>query len=99
MATTARGTDDVQQVLDEAGAFLASDPVLHNVILTLLHSRLERPEPGRYWIVDVDDAVAGVVFRSPRTFHRDRDTDAGRRRDRRGRLHRRRGRAASGRER
>jgi predicted GNAT family acetyltransferase len=65
MVATARGSDDAPQILDEAGDFLASDPVLHNVILTLLHARATRPEPGRYWIVDVEGAVAGVVFRSP----------------------------------
>lgn len=68
MVTTARGTDDVEQILDEAGDFLAGDPVLHNVILTLLHSRVVRPEPGRYWVVESDGAISGVVFRSPLHF-------------------------------
>jgi uncharacterized protein len=68
MVITVRGTDEPQQVLSVAGDFLASEPVLHNVILTLLSSRLVHPVPGRYWIVDLDGEVAGVVFRSPLHF-------------------------------
>jgi predicted GNAT family acetyltransferase len=52
-------------VLERAGAFLGRDPVRHNVILTLLHARVAMPEPGRYWVVDVDGHTAGVVFQSP----------------------------------
>jgi uncharacterized protein len=52
-------------VLDRAGAFLASRPVEHNLILTLLHDRHAAPEPGRYWIVEAGGAVVGVVFQSP----------------------------------
>ena len=58
-------TPDAQEALDAAGDFLSRDPVRHNVILTLLHSRAASPEPGRYWIVRIDGAVAGVVFQSP----------------------------------
>ncbi len=68
MTITVRGTSDPQDVLTVAGDFLASEPVLHNVILTLLASRLVHPEPGRYWIVDDDGEIAGVVFRSPLHF-------------------------------
>ncbi|MGZ4735532.1 MAG: GNAT family N-acetyltransferase [Acidimicrobiia bacterium] len=52
-------------MLGVADAFLASDPVRHNVILTLLHGRVAHPEPGRYWVVDVDGRTGGVVFQSP----------------------------------
>jgi hypothetical protein len=34
MVASARGTHDPEQVLAEAGDFLGSDPVAHNVILT-----------------------------------------------------------------
>ena len=37
MATTVQATDDPQRVLDEAGEYLASDPVRNNAILTLLN--------------------------------------------------------------
>lgn len=53
------------RVLAKAGEYLASDPVLHNIILTLLHERLERPEPGRYWIVNDGPQVVGVGLQSP----------------------------------
>ena len=33
--------------LNEAQAFLAAEPVFHNLILTLLHARIAHREPGR----------------------------------------------------
>ncbi len=65
MAAQVHLTTDARDVLDVAGGLLGRDPVLHNVILTLLHARAASPEPGRYWIVELDGAVAGVVFQSP----------------------------------
>lgn len=65
MRATVRATNDPARVLREAGAFLTSDPVRHNVILTLLRARVAHPEPGRYWVIDVDGEIAGVVFQSP----------------------------------
>src|SRR5258708_16589073 len=59
---------DPGQVLAKAGEHLASDPVLHNLILTLLHERLEQPEPGRYWMVNDGPQVVGVGFQSPLSF-------------------------------
>jgi hypothetical protein len=44
--------DDPAWVLAEAKVFLSSDPVLHNLILTLLHSSVAHREPGRYWLAD-----------------------------------------------
>ena len=52
-------------VLRKAGEFLASDPVRHNLILTLLHARVAYPEPGRYWVARDGDTVVGVAFQSP----------------------------------
>jgi predicted GNAT family acetyltransferase len=69
MDVVVRRTEDAARVLADAGVFLASDPVRHNVILTLLHARVAYPEPGRYWIVDIDGSTAGVVFQSPLHFH------------------------------
>src|SRR5438105_2618077 len=48
MATEVLATGDPGLVLREAGAFLESDPVRHNVILWLLHGRVAVPAPGRY---------------------------------------------------
>jgi predicted GNAT family acetyltransferase len=59
---------DPRWVLSEAGAFLASDPVRHNLVLTLLHARVAYPEPGRYWLARDGDSVVGVVFQSPLDF-------------------------------
>jgi hypothetical protein len=56
-----------ERSLAEATVFLASDPVLHNLILTLLHERLAYPEPGRYCLAKEGDTIVGVVFQSPWT--------------------------------
>jgi len=50
-----------------AEKFLRSRPVHHNLILTLLDSRVTRPELGRYWAAIRDDQVVGVVFQSSLT--------------------------------
>jgi len=68
MAATVRPTESAQLVLQEADSFLRSDPVRHNVILTLLHKRVANPSPGRYWVVDLDGRTAGVAFQSPLDF-------------------------------
>ncbi|HET6810771.1 MAG TPA: GNAT family N-acetyltransferase [Acidimicrobiales bacterium] len=68
MAVTVTSTDDPSRVLERAGSHLSRDPVLHNLITTLLHARVTRPEPGRYWIVEADGTPAGVVLQSPTTF-------------------------------
>src|SRR5215218_1388855 len=60
--------EDPGWVLHEAGTFLASDPVRHNLILTLLHTRVAYPEPGRYWVSRDSDAVVGVALQSPLYF-------------------------------
>jgi uncharacterized protein len=61
-------SEDPRWALTEAGVFLASDPVLHNLILTLLQERLAYPEPGRYWMAKDGDIVVGVAFQSPLDF-------------------------------
>jgi predicted GNAT family acetyltransferase len=61
-------SEDPERALAEAGVFLASDPVLHNLILTLLQERLAYPEPGRYWLAKDGDTIVGVVVQSPLDF-------------------------------
>ena len=68
MAVSVSCSDDPVAVLETAGEFLASRPVDHNVILTLLHTRAAHPAPGRYWIASEDDDVVGVVLQSPTDF-------------------------------
>jgi predicted GNAT family acetyltransferase len=57
-----------EDVLECAGSFLHGDPVRHNVILTLLEARVVHPEPGRYWVAQVDGRVSGVALQSPTHF-------------------------------
>jgi hypothetical protein len=68
MSITVRYTEDPVEALAMARPFLANEPVLHNVILTLLTERAAHPEPGRYWVPLDDGAAAGFVFQSPLTF-------------------------------
>jgi hypothetical protein len=63
-----RVTDDPTEVLREAGEFLLSRPVEHNVILTILLSRVTHPQAGRYWSLVDDGAVVGVGMQSPAWF-------------------------------
>jgi predicted GNAT family acetyltransferase len=58
-------TDDPARVLCEAGKLLTAEPVRNNTMLNLLHGRVTRPEPGRYWLAKRDGAVVGIVFQSP----------------------------------
>src|SRR5215469_6488855 len=60
--------DDAASVLAMAGKFLLAEPVLHNLILSLLEVRVKHPEPGRYWVAMRSEQVAGVVFQSPLNF-------------------------------
>jgi uncharacterized protein len=64
MAMDVEQTDDPASVLERAHDHLVGRPVHHNLILTLLHGRVARPEPGRYWLV-CDGDVVGVGFQSP----------------------------------
>jgi GNAT superfamily N-acetyltransferase len=68
MAVEVVFVEDPGWVLSEAGTFLASNPVGHNLILTLLRTRVAYPEPGRYWVAKEEGVVVGVVFQSPLDF-------------------------------
>jgi uncharacterized protein len=64
---TVSSTSDAGAVLAGAGGFLATDPLAHNLTLTLLTERATCGDPGRYWTVsDVD--VVGVALQSPTTM-------------------------------
>jgi GNAT superfamily N-acetyltransferase len=68
MVVTVDALSDAQTVLDRAGPSLTLEPVLNNVVLTLIHARIAHPEPGRYWVASSDERVTGVVFQSPLDF-------------------------------
>ena len=71
MAMTVERFADQAQVLERAGPFLGSEPVLHNLVLTLLHTNVAHPRPGRYWCVTENarpGGVVGVVYQSPFDF-------------------------------
>jgi predicted GNAT family acetyltransferase len=61
-------TEDPAFVLSRAEVFLSSQPVLNNLVLTILHARVAQGDPGRYWIAVQGDDTFGVVLQSPLTF-------------------------------
>jgi hypothetical protein len=58
-------SEDPGFVLRTADEFLSSEPVLHNLILSILHSRVAQGDPGRYWIAFLGEKSVGVVVQSP----------------------------------
>lgn len=68
MAVAAELTTDPEEVLARGGEFLASDPVRHNLIATLLRARASVPGEGRYVLAVEAGEVCGVVFQSPLTY-------------------------------
>ena len=58
-------SEDPAFVLRKADEFLSSEPVLHNLILSILHSRVAQRDPGRYWIALQEEETVGVVVQSP----------------------------------
>lgn len=60
--------DRPEPVLDVAGDLLSAQPVVNNLILSLLLERVAYPQPGRYWVVSDGLSPVGVVFQSPLDF-------------------------------
>ena len=58
-------SEDPGFVLRSPEEFLSSKPVLHNMILSILHARVASGDPGRYWIAFHGDKAVGVVVQSP----------------------------------
>ena len=58
-------SEDPALVLRSADEFLSAEPVLHNLILSILHSRVAQGDPGRYWIAFHGEKTVGVVVQSP----------------------------------
>ena len=46
---------------DAAEGFLASTPVANNLVATLLASRIDEAEPGRYWVAFDGGEIAGMA--------------------------------------
>jgi uncharacterized protein len=58
-------SEDPAFVLKRADEFLSSKAVEHNLILSILHARVEHSDPGRYWIALSGETVVGLVVQSP----------------------------------
>jgi GNAT superfamily N-acetyltransferase len=61
-------SEDPAFVSERADEFLSSEPVLHNLILSILQARVALKEPGRYWIAFRGEKAVGVVVQSPLEF-------------------------------
>lgn len=62
-------TTDAAEALAGAREFLATKPIEHNLLLTLLEFRAAWPQDGRYWTATDAGRVVGFLFQSPATFH------------------------------
>jgi hypothetical protein len=70
-------SEDPALVLSRARDFLASQPVLHNLILTLLRARLTQPEPGRYCMerrLNYRTEKGKSLAKAPRSQRKDSET-------------------------
>jgi len=54
-------SEDPAFVISKADKFLSSEPVVHNLILSILHSPVAQSDPGRYWIALHGEEAVGVV--------------------------------------
>ncbi|WP_187143445.1 GNAT family N-acetyltransferase [Terriglobus albidus] len=68
MGISVRFYEDPRSFLAVAEEFLLSRAVLHNLVLTIVDTRLAQPEPGRYWVAFRDSQVVGLALQSPLTF-------------------------------
>jgi predicted GNAT family acetyltransferase len=57
-------TDPVAAI-ERAGEYLARHPVELNVIWSIMRQRADSGVPGRYWVLESDGRVAGLVLESP----------------------------------
>jgi predicted GNAT family acetyltransferase len=59
---------DARAAHDRAGAFLAADPVQHNLLLTILEQSIEHALGGTFWLVVDGPDVIGFALESPPGF-------------------------------
>jgi len=58
-------SEDAAFVLRSADVFLSSEPVLHNLILSILLARSAQGGAGRYWMAVQGEKTVGVAIQSP----------------------------------
>src|SRR2546427_9806426 len=58
-------SEDPAFVIRRADKFLSSEPVLHNLILSILRSPSAQGDPGRYWIALHGEEAVGAVVQAP----------------------------------
>ncbi len=61
-------TTEPTDALRAVSGFLVTDPVAHNVALSILHERVATPVEGRYWWAEDAGEVRGYAWQSPPTF-------------------------------
>lgn len=64
MDTRVLSCDDVTAFLALGGEFLASQPILHNLLLTMLKARRGEDEAGRYWLAMRGSHAVGAALHS-----------------------------------
>jgi GNAT superfamily N-acetyltransferase len=56
---------DAAAALERGGDLLAADPIGLNVIWSILRQRADSGSPGRYWLLELEGRIAGIVLESP----------------------------------
>jgi len=64
MSPDVRRYNDPQTVLDAVEPFLALEPILNNLLLTILTAEALRPQPGRYWVACEGGQTVGMAMQS-----------------------------------
>jgi len=59
---------DARAARERAGAFLRTDPVQHNLLLTIIEQSIEHSLGGNFWLVVDDSDVIGLALESPPGF-------------------------------
>jgi predicted GNAT family acetyltransferase len=66
MTVTIECFEDAQSVIAATNPYLATRPVEHNLLATLLGQRLAKPEPAQFWLArNSDGHVCGFALQSP----------------------------------
>lgn len=55
---------DAAAAIERAGGYLSANPVELNVIWSVMRQRADSGVPGRYWLLEADDGIAGLAIES-----------------------------------
>jgi len=60
---------DAATAIEKSSDYLAANPVALNVIWSVMSQRADARTPGRYWLLEADRNVTGIVMETPPGHH------------------------------